>query len=714
MSYSLFWRDPSLPFTQKQSAIDVPAGSTVSTAASLRFTGKGAANYGKVQQENLMRLLENFASGTSPENPTVGQLWFDTSISTLKVCVATAPSPVAWRTIKTTQIGEIGEAPPAPASVGDSWFSKTGSSSGFAYQYTGIGRYPQTNWSSVGYYPTANSTTLAAKINSSAFANLPGTNPGEAYIHGFTGGVAADMNGSITLNGSSITLIKGVLNTTFATPTSFQTAFVIYDQAQVLVPGTYYFAAIKDMAGQWYYDKPGAETNWTPFSPTFTTGAELSQIVIGTIKVAEIDSSTSQGITELILWDEAKYLTSVDHVPSSLTAGSIGGWEQYFPNTLTVGGRYEYDFAMSKLLQLIGDPLVNGGSGILGLFAKNRLTSFSTLDASLHSAWKSRTPIDTNVSINSSSALDVLRVEPDSQDWDKFLAIARWAITRYELPNNFNNGISGVPFVQDGRPMDSSTMALYGVLEERQVANTRMGQITLARMYQETLNILEAAIAKRYTLKGLLGQSGINTSFPSYIEVTNQATYQADAEGASLTATPIAGLRYQFDINQLHRFFTSGQAIEIVCTHNPGATPTASDLELKSITDNSGRIRFTMDKFYTMTSSSTPTLTAPPLDGGFSSINGTSTASVLQTFATFSVGASTISIRGQRGFANPNSIDMYVYVTTGSNTTGTFAIQWNWINDKSEYMDTILTRMYPAPVAYDSSHKLGSTTWVKI
>ena len=188
---------------------------------------------------------------------------------------------------------------------------------------------------------------------------------------------------------------------------------------------------------------------------------------------------------------------------------------------------------------------------------------------------------------------------------------------------------------------------------------------------------VEAAIAKRYTLKGLLGQSGINTSFPSYIEVTNQATYQADAEGASLTATPIAGLRYQFDINQLHRFFTSGQAIEIVCTHNPGATPTASDLELKSITDNSGRIRFTMDKFYTMTSSSTPTLTAPPLDGGFSSINGTSTASVLQTFATFSVGASTISIRGQRGFANPNSIDMYVYVTTGSNTTGTFAIQWS-------------------------------------
>jgi hypothetical protein len=708
MSYSLFWRDTSLPFTQKQVAIDVPAGSTVSTAASLRFTGKGAANYGKVQQENLMRLLENFASGTSPENPTVGQLWFDTSISTLKVCVATAPSPVSWRTIKTTQIGEIGEAPPSPAALGDSWFSKTGSSSGFGYHYTGLGRFPQTNWTSTGYYPTTNTTTLGAKINSSAFNNAPGTNPGEAYIHGYVSGVGADVDGSVTFNGTSITLLKGVLNTTFPTPVD-QFAFIMYDRSQSLLAGTSYFTAFKDASGQWFYDRFGSSTNWTAFTPS--TVADNEQIIIGTLVVADIDATTSTGITSLTLWNEAKYLADVEHVPATLINGSIGGWQQYSPNTLVVAGRYEYDLALQKLLKLIGDTFINGGSGAYDLFLKNRLTPFNTLDASLSAAWKSRTPVDTNVATNTPAGLELLRVQPTSQDWDKLLAIAKWAIDRYELPNGFASNVPDVPFVQDGLPMDSATAANYGIPHGRNIALSTVGQISLARMYQECLNILEAAVSKRYVLKGLLGQSGVNTDFGDNVEVTGHVSYSANVTGAPLTANPFTGLRFQFAANEMHRFFTSGQAIEIVFTHNPGVTPTASDIELKSITDNSGRARFTMDKFYTMTSSATPSLSAPPVDGGFSLINGTINASVVQTFATYSVGSSTISVRAQRGFANANSIDFYVYVNTASSTTGTFDISWNWVNDTEEYMDTVSTRIYPEPAAFEVSHKLGSTLW---
>lgn len=712
MSYSLFWRDTSLPFTQKQVAIEVPAGSTVSTASSLRFTGKGAANYGKVQQENLMRLLENFASATSPEYPTVGQLWFDTSINTLKVCVATAPSAITWRTIKTTQIGEIGEAAPTPAALGDSWFSKTGSSSGAAFYFTGVGRFKQVNWTSTGYYPSTNTTTLGAVLNSSAFLNLPGTNPGEAYIHGFSGGVAADVDGTILFNGTEITLVKGVLNTTFPTPGSVTSTFIMYDVSQALLAGTRYFAAFKDAAGQWFYDSPGTETGWVQFTPS--TIEDEEQIIIGLVTVADIDVATSTGIQTLTLWDEAKYPTEVEHVPTSLANGAIGGWEQYSPVTLTVAGRSEYDLALEKLLKMIGNSFTNGGSGAFDLFLKNRLTPFNTLDASLYTAWKSRTPVDTNVLTNSADAFNLLRVQPTSQDWDKLLAIAKWAVGRLELPVGFAESISQIPFVQDGLPMDAATASNYGIPAARKVASARLGQISLARMYQETLNILEAAVAKRYTLKGLLGQSGINTAFASNVEITNQAGYSANVDGAALTASPFTGLRYQFDPNELHRFFTSGQAIEIVFTHNPSGSPTTSDIELKSITDNSGRVRFTMDKFYTMTSSVSPALTAPPADGGFSLINGASSASIVQTFATFSVGASTISVRAQRGFANPNSIDFYLYVTTGSSTTGTFDISWNWINDTEEYMDSVSTRIYPAPIAYEAGHKLGSTLWTAV
>lgn len=56
--YNLFWRDTSLPFTQKQVQINVPPGAIVTNAASLRLTGKGFTNYGKVQQENLLRLFK--------------------------------------------------------------------------------------------------------------------------------------------------------------------------------------------------------------------------------------------------------------------------------------------------------------------------------------------------------------------------------------------------------------------------------------------------------------------------------------------------------------------------------------------------------------------------------------------------------------------------------------------------------------------------------
>ena len=46
---------------------------------SLLLTGKGVINWGEAVQENLIRLLENFASQYAPLNPTEGQIWYDAS-----------------------------------------------------------------------------------------------------------------------------------------------------------------------------------------------------------------------------------------------------------------------------------------------------------------------------------------------------------------------------------------------------------------------------------------------------------------------------------------------------------------------------------------------------------------------------------------------------------------------------------------------------------
>lgn len=51
-----------------------------SVSTSLKLVGRGYPNYGQVMAENFLHLLENFASPTSPANPTEGQLWYQTEV----------------------------------------------------------------------------------------------------------------------------------------------------------------------------------------------------------------------------------------------------------------------------------------------------------------------------------------------------------------------------------------------------------------------------------------------------------------------------------------------------------------------------------------------------------------------------------------------------------------------------------------------------------
>lgn len=55
------------------------------TSTSLTLIGKNVSNYGEFFNENLVRLLENFASISAPNFPSTGQLWFDTNENRLKV-----------------------------------------------------------------------------------------------------------------------------------------------------------------------------------------------------------------------------------------------------------------------------------------------------------------------------------------------------------------------------------------------------------------------------------------------------------------------------------------------------------------------------------------------------------------------------------------------------------------------------------------------------
>lgn len=64
---------------------EIVDGTIDQTATDLTLIGKNSSNYGEFLNENLVKLLENFANTSQPNNPVQGQLWFDTSEGRLKV-----------------------------------------------------------------------------------------------------------------------------------------------------------------------------------------------------------------------------------------------------------------------------------------------------------------------------------------------------------------------------------------------------------------------------------------------------------------------------------------------------------------------------------------------------------------------------------------------------------------------------------------------------
>ena len=75
-----------------------------SSSTSISLTGKGVSGYGFIQQENYIRLMENFASQSPPTAPTVGQQWYNTNSAALYVYANTVSNLTgAWGAFSTSQ-----------------------------------------------------------------------------------------------------------------------------------------------------------------------------------------------------------------------------------------------------------------------------------------------------------------------------------------------------------------------------------------------------------------------------------------------------------------------------------------------------------------------------------------------------------------------------------------------------------------------------------
>lgn len=91
-----------------------------SNGQGLNLVGKNYVGYGELQQENFVRLLENFASNSQPTSPLRGQLWYDTGANSLKYY-----DGVKFRSVNRSTVANV-----LPSSIsnvsslaGDTWWN---------------------------------------------------------------------------------------------------------------------------------------------------------------------------------------------------------------------------------------------------------------------------------------------------------------------------------------------------------------------------------------------------------------------------------------------------------------------------------------------------------------------------------------------------------------------------------------------------------------
>ena len=95
------------------------ADQTINQETSLGFVGKNYTGYSKVLAENFLHLLENFAKSTAPANPIIGQLWYDTNITSNP----SQPQLKVWDGTKWVASGNVTKkvVEPTTAVIGDLW-----------------------------------------------------------------------------------------------------------------------------------------------------------------------------------------------------------------------------------------------------------------------------------------------------------------------------------------------------------------------------------------------------------------------------------------------------------------------------------------------------------------------------------------------------------------------------------------------------------------
>lgn len=98
--------------------VTVADGSINTGSSSIKFPGRGYLNYGEPINENMLWIMQNFASASAPTAPVIGQAWYDAAQQILKIY-----SGSTWLAAGGTL--QSASAPVSGANPGALWFDTT-------------------------------------------------------------------------------------------------------------------------------------------------------------------------------------------------------------------------------------------------------------------------------------------------------------------------------------------------------------------------------------------------------------------------------------------------------------------------------------------------------------------------------------------------------------------------------------------------------------
>jgi len=191
---------------------------------SVTLVGKNVTSYGEVFAENFIRLLENHANAVAPSNPVSGQLWFNTSASSVSGVAPKTIGVYNGSVFKPLGGANISATEPSTPSTGDLWFDTTNDQlkvySGASFILVGPA-YSEVDGKTGPIVETVTDSTSATHLITKIYNSDPGTPAGSAVVATiskdatFTLAAASQFPGFTTTIKPGIQLSSSVSNAQF-------------------------------------------------------------------------------------------------------------------------------------------------------------------------------------------------------------------------------------------------------------------------------------------------------------------------------------------------------------------------------------------------------------------------------------------------------------------------------------------------------------------